>query len=153
MLRIDHDRGSGVNHSKELQYRISRVVRLEGVASNQMQRIERWQLHVMPISFGQARLRIAGDGVAAAEPPPPPRDAHDSWVLNINSAQVFGPYANSTRVNLSLLHRVRRQVGSLRCSPRRRVSQHRLSMVCSPLGGVREGRPWRDQTSSSLNDP
>jgi hypothetical protein len=53
-----------------LEYRIACVVRLEGVASNQMQRIERWQLHAMPISFGHARLRIADDGGAAGEPPP-----------------------------------------------------------------------------------
>jgi hypothetical protein len=99
--------------------------------------------------FGQAHLRIANDGVAAAEPP---RDAQGNCVLSVSSAEVFSPYANSTRVNLSRLHRVRRQVGWLRCPPRRRVSQHRLSMGCSQLGGVREGRRWRDETSSSLND-
>jgi hypothetical protein len=71
-------------------------VRLEGVTSNQMQRIDRWELHAMPIFLGQARLRIAGDGVAAAVPLPT-RDAHDSCVLNINSAHVFGPNANSFR--------------------------------------------------------
>jgi hypothetical protein len=132
-----------VDHSKDLQYRIARVVRLEGVASNQMQRIERCQFFL--------GRRVCASRMTALSQQSPPRDAHDSCVLNRNCAEVFGPYANSTRVNLARLHRVRRQVRRPRCSPRRRVGQHRLPMGCSQLGGVREGRPWRDWTSSSLN--
>jgi hypothetical protein len=53
----------------DLQSRMACVVQLEGLASNPMRRIERWQFHAMTRLFGQAHLRIGDDGVAPAEPP------------------------------------------------------------------------------------
>jgi hypothetical protein len=96
-------------------------LRLQGVAPNQMQRIERWQLHAMPLFFGQARLRIADDGVAniacqwfarnwagCAKAPPPWRG------LTASSLKVRQlTFANTNRESMALAKMLNSIIGQI----------------------------------------